>query len=209
MKLYFIRHGQTDWNKERKIQGRADIELNEFGRHLARETGKGLKEIPFAVCISSPLNRTLETARLVLGDKDVPVVTDERIIEMDFAEWEGKCCSKKNWELPESFHDFFDAPHRYIPAQGGESFADVKVRTGEFLEELYAEEAYKDKNVLIITHGAALAGILNNIKKQPLSEYWGIGVHKNCAVTEVEVTDMVPKIVSENKVYYKDEVKPW
>lgn len=209
MKLYLIRHGQTDWNKERRIQGLADIELNEFGRHLALETGRGLKDISFEVCISSPLMRAVETARLVLGEKDVPVRTDERIIEMKFAEWEGKCCSKENWELPESFHDFFDAPERYQPAPGGESFADLKKRTGQFLTELYGQSEYQDKNILIITHGAALAGILNNIKNKELSEYWGTGVHMNCAVTEVEVTKGIPEIISENKVYYKDEVKPW
>ena len=49
MKIYFVRHGETDWNKDRKIQGQVNISLNEFGRHLARETAKGLKEIPFDV----------------------------------------------------------------------------------------------------------------------------------------------------------------
>ena len=63
--------------------------------------------------------------------------------------------------------------------------------------------------MLISTHGAALAGMLNYIKGKPLSEYWGIGVHRNCAVTEVQVTDGVPEILSENVVYYNDEVEPW
>ena len=62
MKIYFVRHGETDWNKDRKIQGQVNISLNEFGRHLARETAKGLKEIPFAVCFTSPLDRARETA---------------------------------------------------------------------------------------------------------------------------------------------------
>ena len=56
---------------------------------------------------------------------------------------------------------------------------------------------------------AALAGLLNNIKERSLAEYWGEGVHKNCAVTEVQVTDGKPKILSENVVYYDDEVEPW
>lgn len=60
MKLYMVRHGETDWNKARKIQGQVDIPLNEFGRHLAIETGKGLADIPFELCISSPLLRAVE-----------------------------------------------------------------------------------------------------------------------------------------------------
>ena len=100
MKLYIVRHGETDWNKERRIQGQADIPLNGFGRHLAEETGKGLSDIAFDICISSPLSRAVETAELILGGKDTPVAKDSRITEMAFGIWEGGCCSKEGWILP-------------------------------------------------------------------------------------------------------------
>lgn len=209
MKLYMVRHGETDWNKARRIQGQVDIPLNEFGRHLAEETGKGLSEISFEICISSPLSRAAETAELILGGRDIPLTKDSRIAEMAFGVWEGKCCSKEGWNLPRSFRDFFDAPERYKAPEGGEDFYMVRERLKAFLKELYQREDLKDKNILIATHGAALCGILNVMKNKPLSEYWGGGVHKNCAVTEVEVTDGVPRILSENYVYYKDEVEAW
>ncbi len=209
MKLYIVRHGETDWNKERKIQGQVDIPLNEFGRGLARKTAAGLADVRFDVCYSSPLFRARETAELILAGRDVPVVEDERIIEMAFGEYEGRCCSKDGWNLPEDFRRFFDGPERYRTPAGGEGFADVKKRTGEFLRELYGREEYRDSNILITTHGAALAGLLNNIKEKPIAEYWGEGVHKNCAVTEIEVRDGKPRIISENVVYYDDEVAPW
>lgn len=209
MKLYIVRHGETDWNKERRIQGQVDIPLNEFGRNLARKTAVGLKEIPFAVCFSSPLGRAKETAELILEGREISIIEDKRLMEMGFAEWEGGCCSKEGWNVPDAFQRFFDDPEHYVPAPGGEDFADVKRRTGAFLEWLYGQTQYEGSNILITTHGAALAGLLNNIKGKPLAEYWGIGVHKNCAVTEVEVTDGVPKILSENQVYYDDEVKAW
>ena len=62
MKLYLVRHGETDWNKVKKIQGQVDIPLNQFGKHLAEETAEGLRDIPFDLCISSPLSRAHETA---------------------------------------------------------------------------------------------------------------------------------------------------
>ena len=68
MKIYMIRHGETDWNKKRKLQGQVDIPLNEFGKLLAKETAPALADVPFAVCYTSPLKRAAETARLVLGD---------------------------------------------------------------------------------------------------------------------------------------------
>ena len=128
---------------------------------------------------------------------------------MAFGEYEGRCCSRSGWDLPEEFRRFFDGPDKYQAPAGGESFAQVKERTGEFLKELYGRTEYQDSNILIATHGAALAGLLNNIKERSLAEYWGEGVHKNCAVTEVQVTDGKPKILSENVVYYDDEVEPW
>ena len=53
MKLYLVRHGQTDWNKEKRLQGQEDIPLNDFGRHLAKETGVGLRNVRFNLCFSS------------------------------------------------------------------------------------------------------------------------------------------------------------
>lgn len=209
MKIYFVRHGETDWNKERKIQGQVDIPLNEFGRHLARETAKGLRDVPFDVCFTSPLGRARETAEIILQGRDVPILEDKRILEMNFGVLEGKCCSKEGWDVPDSFQMFFDDPVHYQAPEGGEDFQAVRERTGDFLNWLFAQEQYQDSTVLVTTHGAAMAGLLNNLKKKPLAEYWGVGVHKNCGVTEVDVTDGRIDIISENKVYYTDVVKPW
>ena len=99
MKIYMIRHGETDWNKKRKLQGQVDIPLNEFGRLLAKETAPALADVPFAVCYTSPLKRAAETARLVLGDREVPIVPDKRIQEMSFGEFEGLCCREEGWNI--------------------------------------------------------------------------------------------------------------
>lgn len=209
MKLYLVRHGETDWNKVRKLQGQVDIPLNEFGRELAKETKKGLADIPFAVCYTSPLKRAKETAELILEGRDVPIIEDKRIMEMAFGVYEGKCCSREGWELPDDFQKFFDDPAAYKAPEGGENFADLKRRLSSFLSELYEKEEYKDSNILITTHGAALAGILHVIREEPLEKYWGIGVQKNCAVSQVEVKNKVPRIISENVVYYKAKVEDW
>lgn len=209
MELYLIRHGETEWNKERRLQGQADIALDAFGRELAEETKEGLKDIHFDVCFTSPLKRAKETAEIILAGTDTPIIEDERIIEMGFAEYEGKCCSKEGWELPESFRAFFHDPVNFKSAEGGEDFATVKKRTKDFLDWLTHAPEYADKTVLLATHGVALAGILNNIKNLPLEEYWGIGVHKNCAVTKIEILNDVATIIYENRTFYKEEVKDW
>ena len=209
MKIYIVRHGQTDWNKARRIQGQVDIPLNEFGRHLARETARGLRDVRFDACFTSPLSRAKETAQIILAGRDVPVIDEPRLEEMSFGVYEGKCCAGDNWELPENFHRFFDEPDRYEAPEGGESFGQVRDRTGAFLEELARRPEYADGQILLATHGAALAGLLCYIRRAPLADYWGVGVHKNCAVTEVEAKDGSFRILSENVVYYKDKVDPW
>ena len=152
MKIYFVRHGETDWNKERKIQGQVDIPLNEFGRHLARETAKGLRDVPFDVCFTSPLGRARETAQIILQGRDVPILEDKRILEMNFGVLEGKCCSKEGWDVPDSFQMFFDDPVHYQAPEGGEDFQAVRERTGDFLNWLFAQEQYRDSTVLAVSY---------------------------------------------------------
>ena len=88
MKLYLIRHGETDWNKEGKLQGRTDIPLNEDGRADAELTRDAMKNIEFQVAFTSPLIRARETAEIILKDRDIPIVNEERIIEVGFGEYE-------------------------------------------------------------------------------------------------------------------------
>lgn len=210
MKIYMIRHGETDWNKERKLQGQIDIPLNAFGRHLAEETRPALKDVNFDLAITSPLGRAKETAQIVLGDRQIPLIEDTRIREMGFGEFEGLHCKGEQYDIPDpDFHYFYDDPEKYMPPKGGESFMDVSYRLGNFLEELFSNEELKDKTILISTHGAALCGILQLMKQKPIREFWGDGVHKNCAVTMAEEVDGEVQIFWENRTFYKAEVENW
>ncbi len=89
MRLYLIRHGETDWNKVRRIQGSSDISLNEYGRELARLTRDGLKKIPFDIAFTSPLDRAVETGKIILEGRNIPLHKDQRLAEADFGEYEG------------------------------------------------------------------------------------------------------------------------
>lgn len=69
MELYLVRHGETEWNKERRLQGQADVALDDFGRQLAVETGEALQDIPFDVCFTSPLKERKRRLSLSLRGK--------------------------------------------------------------------------------------------------------------------------------------------
>ena len=210
MILYMIRHGETDWNKVRKLQGKSDTMLNEFGRHLAHETASALKEVPFDIAYTSPLARAKETASIILGGRDIPIIDEPRLMEIGFGEYEGLCCSQEGWNIPDpDFKYFFEAPEKYRAPKNGESFYQFSDRLEAFLKELFANPGLADKTVLISTHGAALCGLTRLIKKQPMDHFWGKGVPKNCAVTTAEVKNQKAVILQEGITYYQDQVKDW
>ncbi|MDO4321768.1 MAG: histidine phosphatase family protein [Lachnospiraceae bacterium] len=205
MRLYIIRHGETPWNTQLRLQGQTDIELNEKGRALARETAHAMREIPFDLVITSPLSRARETADIVLGHREVPVITENRIREISFGAMEGRQISKEEREDPASeFYCFFHDPGCYVPAEGGETIASLMERAAGFLEELKQKQEWYGKTILISTHGAASRALLAAIKRTPQKGFWENGVPKNCAVTIVDLEQGEWLIKEQDKVYYEN-----
>lgn len=203
MKLYIIRHGETDWNVKRRFQGHSDIPLNEEGRRLAYLTAEALKEVPFTRIYTSPLKRASETAAIIKGVRQIPIIEEPRIIEIGFGEYEGLCCEKEHYNIPDpDFMNFFDKPEEYHPPKGAESIETLRERTGDFLEELVHNKDMEDETILVSTHGAALRGILSHISHTKIADFWGGGVHKNCAVTIVEAKQGKVSILEEGKAFY-------
>ena len=139
---------------------------------------------------------------IIKGDRKIPIISERRILEISFGEYEGLSYGKETYNIPDpDFMNFFQAPHKYNIPPGGESFQEIIKRTGGFLEELSRNESYQDKTILLSTHGCALKAILANIKGISIPEFWGEGVHKNCAVSIVEYTDGKYRLLEEGKVY--------
>lgn len=204
MKLYLIRHGETDWNVQGRMQGQTDIALNQNGIDLAKVTAQGMADISFDLCITSPLKRARQTAEIILGGKDIPVIEDGRIAELCFGSWEGLGCRKENYEVPapmEQFRQFYTDPLHFVPAADGETIAELCERTGQFWRELIGNEKYQDKTILIATHGCAVRAILRNVYEDK-SDYWHGRVPANCAVNIVEVTDGKAVLKEADKIYY-------
>lgn len=203
MKIYIIRHGETDWNVVKRLQGRSDIPLNEEGKRLARVTADALADVPFTRIYTSPLLRAKETAMIIKGDRDIPVIAEERIQEISFGVYEGLICAEDHYTIPDPyFINFFKRPEKYIAPQGAEKIETLCKRTTDFLQELVHTTAYQDDTILISTHGAALRGLLSSINMNGVAEFWKGGVHKNCAVTILEVVDEQINLLEEGRVYY-------
>ncbi|HAJ73524.1 MAG TPA: phosphoglycerate mutase [Lachnospiraceae bacterium] len=205
MRLYIIRHGETSWNVERKLQGQKGADLNEKGIRLAEITRDALKDIPFDLCITSPALRARHTAEIIMEGRNVPVIEDERLIEISFGEWEGKKSLGEDPEIPpERFRPFFTDSWNYIPPEGGESIRQIIDRSGEFLDELLSNNNYRDKTIMLSSHGCAVRALLHFVYEDN-SDFWHGSVPPNCAVSIVDAADGKMELIAEDQVYYEDK----
>ena len=211
MLLYIVRHGETDWNKRHKVQGRTDIPLNDYGRRLAEETAEGMHDIPLDLAYSSPLLRAKETAQIILRDRNIPLCEDERLQEISFGSYEGLFCGGEQAdEKSEEFNRFFNDTANYIPPADGETISQLYERTGDFLREMEGRKDLAEKNILVSTHGAAMTSLLNRIRGNLSTEhFWKDEVPPNCSVTLVEIKDGKAEILKEGMIFYKEKVKKW
>ena len=187
MKLYMLRHGRTLWNEAGKLQGRTDIALSGEGRRSALETGEKLADVSFSAAFSSPLARARETAELILRGRDVPVQTDERLIELSFGSAEGMYLSDLAPERQPTSR-LFAAPEAYLPPEGGESYASLEGRCRAFLEEVILPYEKAWEHVLIVAHGGTVRGLFSAMFGRASNEIYGSHVQKNCAVNIVDCT---------------------
>lgn len=152
MKLYLIRHGQTDWNVAGKIQGCHDIPLNATGKRQAEYLAEGMSRRPVTHIFSSPQKRALETAQAIAGRQGVGVTALSGLREVEFGGWEGLTWKEIEAKDPERYAKWVETPAKVTPP-GGESRAQIMERVGAAVEEILA--AAKG-DVAVVSHGAAL-----------------------------------------------------
>ncbi|MCY9034539.1 histidine phosphatase family protein, partial [Bacillus inaquosorum] len=147
--LYIARHGQTQWNVEKRMQGWLDSDLTELGLYNARALGKRLKDIELNQVYISPSKRTEETAKNILGSRRLPLVKDYMFKEMSLGSWEGKKQEDIERDEPDLFHAYFHHPEAYRQP-GCETFFDLESRVRLALQTIL--DSHSSGNVLLVTH---------------------------------------------------------
>ena len=152
MKLYLMRHGETDLNKLGLMQGQCRTSLNERGREQSEEAADVIKRegLTFDRIYVSPLPRAIETCEIATGLPREQFIQDDRILEMGYGPYDQKSIK----ELLPDFLPFFNDPERVAPPEGVESGLEVRKRTASFLEDLAAEKP--EGNILIVSHTIAI-----------------------------------------------------
>ncbi len=182
MEIYIVRHGQTIWNESKRLQGRTDVELNEQGRLLAGMTGEKLEQVEFDLIYSSPLIRAYETACLIRGHRNIPIIRDDRLMELSFGVMEGEAVGERLKDESDPFHYFFDRPELYEAPERGESFGQACVRAASFMTEVVEPQREKLRRIMIVAHGALNKAIMCHVKGHGIEQYWSGGLQKNCGV---------------------------
>ena len=182
MRLYLIRHGETEWNREGRLQGRTEVPLDETGRKQALELRDKIRDLKFDICIASPLKRAAETAKIVIDGK-CPIIFDERLLERDFGEFEGMLV--KDWEDSAGEVDTWDLKTNW-GERGYEPAKEVLARAKEFLDDV-REKYPVNAQIVVVAHGSLLKALHYNIVGYTDETNFHEVYFKNAEMKEYEV----------------------
>ena len=180
MKIWIARHGQTDLNKKKLMQGRTDAPLNEKGIEQARRSRQNIGDVHFDAVYSSPLQRAKLTGAIIGGVDISEVIEDPRIIETDFGRYE----KRKYYALGLPMTAYWTMPRIFPAPPTVESIASMRERASSFLKEL---ETHDYENVLVACHGGIMRALCGYLDEAPDGLRWERA--KNCEIRVYEYKD--------------------
>lgn len=175
-RLVVIRHGETDWNVERRLQGAADIHLNQRGRAQARAAAATLaRELVSPLIVSSPLVRAVDTANALASAAGAEVEVDERLAERTYGVWEGLTSAERRASHPEASATW-ESGHEPAELEGYERHATVAARMRGALDS-WSDSAAED--LVFVTHGSSGRMLILDLMQLPLNSAL-LGFLGNC-----------------------------
>ena len=201
--IYLVRHGQTEWNKYGRMQGRGNGELTDKGRKDAKSLGKRLHDTPLACIYSSTSKRAYETAGIIAGNRPIPIVRKENLQEMGFGDWEGQYKTDLETGFPEDYICFWETPHLFQKREGGEDFGEVRERAAGALNEIIAN--HSEGAVLIVAHSIFLRSLLAAVKEIPSDQLFSRPGLGHASLTKLTVSGGKIAIAFENDMSHCEE----
>ena len=180
--LLLVRHGETEWNAEGRIQGHTDIGLSEIGTEQARSLEARLAGLNIDAAYSSDLKRTSETAKLALGERDVILNETPMLREYNKGAFEGMTLAEIKAQFPEEYPRYLEKDLDYAP-EGGETARDVSVRMAGIIGRIKSD--HLNETVLVVSHGGVLRAAMVSLLGMPLEGNWSF-VFGNCGLTTVD-----------------------
>ncbi|MDE0164802.1 MAG: histidine phosphatase family protein [Bryobacterales bacterium] len=185
---FLVRHGETDWNSEGRIQGQLDTPLNEAGLIQARSLGLRLESIPFTAAYCSDLCRGSDTAGAVLLGRSLPIEEMPELREKKFGEWEGMTFLDVETRFPDLYHNGLMTGDPSFAPPGGESDLQLYSRAKAVAERLMQVHTVHSGNILVVSHGGTLSALITCLIDLPADKMWRFRF-ANAGISVVSVFD--------------------
>lgn len=206
MEIYFVRHGETVWNTEKRFQGLSDSPLTKTGIMQAKLLGKKLENIKFDKFYSSSLKRAKDTAELIKGKREMKVEIFDDFIEISMGAMEGIQHDDFKAKYPEQQNAFYYDPINYDPKPyDGESFLEVRERVIKGLEKLVKINLASER-ILVVSHGATLKTLFHYLSGRELDDFKDVKVPKNTSYTIVKYENKKFEIIDFSNTSHLDNL---
>lgn len=167
--VHLVRHAETLWDEQGRMQGAQDSPLTSAGRYRSTLLAADLHEEPFEAVYAAPSLSAVDTARIVVAGRDLAVATRPDLREMPLGAWEGRKHEELAREEPDRYLAYRNRPDRFVP-QGGESFAAARERVRACVDGLM--RAHRGGSILIVSHATVLQLLLGSLEGRTLGGLW-------------------------------------
>lgn len=201
--IYLVRHGQTEWNVEHKLQGHQDSPLTELGIKQAQWLGESLQNEQIDVIYSSSSLRALRTAELIRDKREIEIIESNDLREINLGIWEGKTQVQVKGLYPEQFHYFWNDPEKFN-VQNSETFMNVSKRAINKLLQIISN--HQGKSLLIVSHTVVVKLIMAYFEGRLMEDIWNPPyIHPAC-LCKVGLEMDKPEIILHGDIrHYKEE----
>ncbi|MDT8427607.1 MAG: histidine phosphatase family protein [Pseudomonadales bacterium] len=190
--IHLIRHGQTNWNKERRVQGRSESILTAEGKQQAQNLAGVLDEFDITRVYCSSSTRTRQTAEILFAGKAIPFTFCDQLREIYLGDWEGLLWDELQQSHPEPAQAFWHRPENFL-LPGAETFQEVQQRAMARFRQIINDD---NEHIAIISHGVLIKTILCYLEDRPLAKLWEPPHMHNCAHSIVRCeAGQAPRII--------------
>lgn len=165
--IFLIRHGQTEWNQQNRLQGHKNSALTATGRHQALKVRQSLDAYEVNKAYVSPLQRAKDTLDIITNGKNIEIVISNNLKEINLGPWEGKTKNETKISHPTEYNLFWNHQNEFA-LKGAETYYELQKRVVETLGEIFINE--KENNILVVSHWIAIKVAVAYYNSTPLSE---------------------------------------
>lgn len=198
-RIYLMRHGETQWNRDHnRYCGLSDIALSPHGVEQADLASTFMKSVPIDLVYASNLERAVHTAMPFAEQRQLTVIQDRRLTEIDFGLWDGLKAREIVEQYPDIWKNWCNDPVVVRAGDTGETAASVYKRMFEFMTDQYAKQP--DKRILVVSHSTAIRILVAGILGMALGGYRKLNIY-NTSVSVLEVHEEEMRILLLNSRY--------